>query len=90
MFHVFHTRRSQTLFDVINHLQTSCTSNDTKMAPCYANVFILSIEQTFIKNLFYSPFINDICLNLGYIQEKLKSLRTEPIQIIPLRNSPLK
>ena len=53
------------VFDYHSYLQTSGTAMGTKMAPCFANLFRASIEQTFIDNspltpLFYMRFIDDI------------------------------
>ena len=53
------------VFDDHNYLQTSGTAMGTKIAPCFANIFMASIEQTFIDNLplmplFYVWFIYDI------------------------------
>ena len=48
-------------------MQPSGTAKGTKMAPCFANKFMESIEQTFIDNspltpLFYVRFIDDILM----------------------------
>ena len=53
------------VLDDHNYLQTSRTAMGTKMAPCFANLLMASIEQTFIDNspltpLFYVRFIDDI------------------------------
>ena len=52
------------VFDDHSYLQTSGTAIGTKMAPCLANLFMASIEQTFINNspltpLFYAWFIDE-------------------------------
>ena len=57
------------VFDDHSYLQTRGTAMGTKMAPCFANLFMASIEQTFIDNspltpLFYVPFIDDIFSDL--------------------------
>ena len=53
------------VFDDHSYLQTSGTAMASKMAPFLANLFMASIEQTFIDNspltpLFYLRFIDDI------------------------------
>ena len=40
------------------YLQTSGTAMDTKMAPCFANLYMASIEQTFIDNSPLTPLFN--------------------------------
>ena len=49
----------------------------TKMAPCFANIFMASIEQTFIDNsplthLFYVRFIDDIFMIWTHGSEELE------------------
>ena len=56
---------SNFVFDDQNYLLTSGTAMGTKMAPCFAIIFMASIEQTFIDNspltpLSYMLFIVDI------------------------------
>ena len=58
---------SNFVFDDHNYLQTSGTAMGTMMAPCLANIFMASIEQTFIDNsplmpLIYMRFIDDILM----------------------------
>ena len=53
------------VFDDHSYLQTSETAMGTKMAPCFANISLASIEQTLIDNSpltpsFYVRFIDDI------------------------------
>ena len=50
-----------------SYLLTSVMAMGMKMAPCFANIFIASIEQVFIDNspltpLFYVRFIDDISM----------------------------
>ena len=52
------------VFDDHIYVQASGTAMGTKMAPCFANIFMASIKQTFIDNslltpLFYVRFIDD-------------------------------
>ena len=68
--------RSNFVFDDHNyHLQTCGRVMLTKMEPCFANLFMASIEQTFIDNsqltaLFYVRFIDDILMILTHGSEK--------------------
>ena len=55
-------------FDDHDYLQTAM---GTKMAPCFSNLFMASIEQTFNDNssrtpLFYMRFIGDILMILTH------------------------
>ena len=43
------------VFDDHGYLQTSGTAMGTKMAPCFANLFMASFEQTFIDNSPLTP-----------------------------------
>ena len=69
------------VFDDHNYLQTSGTAIGTRMAPCFANLFMASIEQTFIDNspltpLFYLRFIDDIFLIWAHVSEELEQFTT--------------
>ena len=69
------------VFDDHSYLQTSGTAMGTKMAPCFANIFMASIEQTFIDNLpltplFYVQFINDIFMIWAHGNEELEQFTT--------------
>ena len=55
------------VFDNHSYLLSSVTAMSTKMAPCFTNIFMASIEQLFIDNspltpLFYVRFIDDILM----------------------------
>ena len=61
------------VFDDHSYLQTSGTAMGTKMAPCYANLFMASIKQTFIVNspltpIFHVRFIDDFLHDLGSLK----------------------
>ena len=63
----FTLTHSNFVFDDHNYLQTSGKAMGTKMAPCFANLFMASIEQIFIDNsqltpLFHVLFIDDISM----------------------------
>ena len=65
------------VFDDHNYLKTSGKVMDTKMAPCFSNLFVTSIEQTFIDNsplmpLFYARFIDDILMIWTHGREELE------------------
>ena len=69
------------VFDDHNYLQTSGTAMGTKMALCFANIFMASIEQTFIDNsplmpLFYVGFIDDILMIWTHGSEELEQFTT--------------
>ena len=69
------------VFDDHNYLQTSGTAMGTKMAPCFANIFMASIGQTFIDNspltpLFYVRFIDDILMIWTHGSEELEQFTT--------------
>ena len=69
------------VFDDQNYLQTSGTAMGTKMAPCFANIFMASIEQTFIDNapqtpLFYVRSIDDIIMIWTHGSEELEQFTT--------------
>ena len=75
------------VFDDHDYLQTSGTAMGTKKAPCFANIFMASIEQTFIDSspltpLFYVRFIDDIFMIWTHESEELE--QPDPIQLIPL------
>ena len=65
------------VFDDHNYLRTNGTAMGTKMVPCFTNLFMTSIEQTFIDNsplapLFYVRFIDDIFMILTHGSEELE------------------
>ena len=69
------------VFDDHNYLKASGTAMGTKMAPCFAYIFMASIEQTFIDNspltpLFYVRFIDDICMIWTHGSEELEKFTT--------------
>ena len=69
------------VFDDHDYLQTSGTAMGTKMAPCFANIFMASIEQTFIDSsplapLFYVRFIDDIFMIWTHGSEELEQFIT--------------
>ena len=69
------------VFDNHDYLQTSGTAMGTKMAPCFANILMASIEQTFIDSspltpLFYVRFINDIFIIWTHGCEELEQFTT--------------
>ena len=56
---------SNFVFDDHSYLQASGTAMGTKMAPCFADLFMASIEQTFVGNslqkpLFYMRLVDNI------------------------------
>ena len=72
---------SNSVFDDHSYLQTSGTAMGTKMAPCFANLFMASIEQTLIDNssltpLFYVRFIYDIFFIWTHGSEELEQFKT--------------
>ena len=69
------------VFDDPSYLQTSGTAMGTKMAPCFANIFMASIEQTFIDSspltpLFYVRFIDNILMTWTRGCEELEQFTT--------------
>ena len=65
------------VFDDHSYLQTSGTAMGTKMAPCFARIFMASIEQTFIDNsplipLFYVRSIDDIFMIWNHGSEEIE------------------
>ena len=69
------------VFDDHDYLQTSGTAMGTKMAPCFANIFMASIEQTFIDSspltpLFYVRFVDDIFMIWTHGSEELEQFTT--------------
>ena len=69
------------VFDDHSYLQTSGTAMGTKMAPCFANIFMASTEQTFNDNspltpLFYVRFIDDIFMIWTHGSEELEQFTT--------------
>ena len=69
------------VFDDHDYLQTSGTAMCTKMAPCFANIFMASIEQSFIDSspltpLFYVRFIDDIFMIWTHGSEELEQFIT--------------
>ena len=65
------------VIDVHSYLQTSGTAMGTKIAQCFANLFMASIEQTCIDNspltpLFYVRFIDDIFMIWTHGSEELE------------------
>ena len=65
------------VFDENSYLPTSGTAIGTKMAPCLANLFMTSIEQTFNDNspltpLFHVRFIDDIFMIWTHGSEELE------------------
>ena len=69
------------VFDDHSHLQTSETAMGRKMAPCIANLFMTSFEQTFIDNsaltpLFYVRYIDDIFMIWTHESEELEQFTT--------------
>ena len=72
---------SNFVFDDHGYLQTSETAMGTKMAPCFANLFMASIEQTFIDNspltlLFYVRLIDDIFMIWTHGSEEREQITT--------------
>ena len=68
---------NNSVFDDHSYLQTSGTAMGKKIAPCFANLFMASIEQTFIENspqtpLYYVRFIDDIFMIWIHGSEKLE------------------
>ena len=69
------------VFDDREYLQTSGTAMGTNMAPCFANIFMASIEQTFIDSsrltpLFNVRLIDDIFMILTHGSEELQKFTT--------------
>ena len=69
------------VFDDQKYLQTSGTEMGTKMAPCFASIFMASIEQTFIDKseqtpLFYVRSIDDIFMIWTHGSEELEQFTT--------------
>ena len=69
------------VFDDHDYLQTSGTAMGTKMAPCFANIFMASIELTFIDSspltpLFFVRFIDDIFMIWTRRSEELEQFTT--------------
>ena len=69
------------VFDDHSYLQTSGTAMGTKIAPCFANLLMASIEQTCIDNspltpLFYVRFIDDIFMIWTHGSEELEKFTT--------------
>ena len=69
------------VFDDHDYLQTSGTAMGTKMASCFANIFMASIEQTFIDSspltpLFYVRFIDDMFMIWTHGSEELEQFTT--------------
>ena len=76
------------VFDDHSYLQTSGTAMGMKIAPCFANIFMASIEQTLIDNspltpLFYVRFINDIFLIWTHGIEELEQFTTRANSTLP-------
>ena len=72
---------SNFVIDDQDNLLTSGTVMGTKMAPCFANLFMASIEQTFIDNspltpLFYVRFIDDNFTFLTRVGEEFEQFAT--------------
>ena len=72
---------SNFVFDDHSYLQISGTATGTKMAPCFANIFMASIEQTFIDSspltpLFYVRFFDDIFMIWTHGSEELEQFTT--------------
>ena len=72
---------SNFVFDDHYYQQTSGTAMGTKMAPCFANILMAFIEQTFIDSsplmpLFYVRFIDDILMIWTHGSEELEQFTT--------------
>ena len=79
--HVIHITHINFVFDDHDYLQTSGTAMCTKMAQCFAYLFMTSIEQTFIDNsplapLFYVRFIDEIFMIWTHGSEELEQFTT--------------
>ena len=75
------SRDNNFVFDDHNYLQISTTAMDTMMAPCFANLFMASNEETLIDNsslkpLLYVRCIEDVFMILTHGREEHEKLTT--------------